>query len=136
MITPAKIRKTLNVLVVTAVCIAGASVSAQEDIAGKWKGEVDFPEGTEDVTVSFSRTFQDELEGSMDIPGLNLSNLTLSDIELHDDDIAFTVRDMNGSPSFKGSISDDGTTITGSACRQGQGCSFVLKHFHDGSEEE
>ncbi|MCD6307838.1 MAG: hypothetical protein J7M24_02440 [Candidatus Latescibacteria bacterium] len=123
-------------LLAVMLCASGSFVTAQEDIVGKWKGEIDFTDGRQDATVKFSRNIEGELEGSIDIPGLNISCASLSNIELHDNTVTFSVPDMSGNPSFDGAVSDDGMTITGNVTLNGVMNSFTLKHFDDDCGEE
>jgi len=101
---------------------------AQEapSIAGHWEGIIDVPGTKLEILIDFNQKQDGTWEGRISIPSQNAKNLPLSDISFMDKEATFAIAGVPGEPTFKGTISDNGTKIEGDFTQGGQSFSFSL----------
>jgi hypothetical protein len=104
---------------------AGPGAPAAVDIAGRWTGRVELPEGPLDVGLTLTGSPRD-LDGTLDVPTQNLTALPLSDVEVDGGTIRFTVPDLPG-VSFAGTLAADASAIGGTLVRSGARYPLVLR---------
>ncbi len=84
-----------------------------QSIAGHWEGSIDVPGNKLEILIDFSQKPDDSWEGKISIPAQNAKNLPLDNISLVNKDASFVITGVPGEPTFKGTVSEDGTNITG-----------------------
>jgi hypothetical protein len=95
-------------------------------IAGHWEGAIEVPGMKLEILVDFGQKPDGSWEGKISIPAQNARNLPLSGIGLDDKEASFAIAGVAGEPTFKGTISADGTKITGDFTQGGQDFAFTL----------
>ena len=110
------------VFLVGPVCLHSQETPA---LAGHWEGTIDVP-GKLAILIDFSQKPDGTLEGKISIPAQNARNLPLNSISFVNKDVSFAIAGVPGEPTFKGTLSDDGTKITGDFTQGGQTFSFSI----------
>ena len=91
-------------------------VAGQEDEAtiGSWEGKLDAPGGGQ-LTVVFhvTRGEDGDLTGSFDSPDQGATGIPLSSVTFDDGTLTMVVSGIPGPPSFSGTLSADGTVLSG-----------------------
>jgi len=110
------------------VLIAGAAGTAFADgpVDGHWKGKIKVPGQTLEIEIDFATAGDGSLSGDISIPVQGIQDLGLIEIALDGSKILFKIQDIPGDPSFDGTISDDGDTISGTFTQAGQSIPFDL----------
>ncbi len=105
-------------------------ISLQSDevpsLAGHWEGRVDVPGTKLEILIDFVQKQDGSWEGNISIPAQNAKNLPLSNISVVGKETSFAIEGVPGDPTFKGTISDDGTEIAGDFKQSGQSFAFSL----------
>ena len=117
-----------------ALCIAGVlSVWAQDGPRGHWSGSVEVPNQTLAMEVDLDKGPNGWI-GSISIPAQNASGIPLDAIAFTNGKCAFRVKGAPGDPTFTGTLSADGKTMTGDFT-QGPGA-FPFKFSRTGDPSE
>jgi CubicO group peptidase (beta-lactamase class C family) len=95
-------------------------------ISGHWEGAIDVPGTALEILIDFNQKPDGSWEGKISIPAQNARNLPLSGIGFVDKDVTFAIAGVPGEPTFKGTLSDDGTKIKGDFTQGGQSFPFSL----------
>ena len=95
-------------------------------IAGHWEGTIDVPGTKLEVLIDFNQKPDSSWEGKISIPAQKAKNLPLNNISFVDKKASFAIAGVPGKPTFKGTISDDGTKISGNFTQGGQSFTFSL----------
>jgi CubicO group peptidase (beta-lactamase class C family) len=105
-------------------------ISLQSDevpsLAGHWEGRIDVPGTKLEILIDFVQKQDGSWEGNISIPAQNAKNLPLSNISVVGKETSFAIEGVPGDPTFKGTISDDGTEIAGDFTQGGQSFVFSL----------
>jgi hypothetical protein len=110
--------------------IAGVlSVWAQDGLRGHWSGSVEVPNQALAMEVDLDKG-PNGWVGSISIPAQNASGIPLDAIALTDGKFTFRVKGAPGDPTFTGTLSADGKTMTGDF-KQGPGA-FPFKFSRTG----
>jgi len=101
---------------------AGTPLAAAEEqsIAGHWAGEVELPGVKLGFDVDFTLKPDGSWSGDISIPMQNAKDLPLGNIAVHGKEVSFEIIGVPGSPTLKGTLSDDGQKITGEFSQSGQ----------------
>ena len=123
-------KTTLNRIGVGALWVAGVlSVYAQDGPRGHWSGPVEIPNQTLVMEVDLDKGPNGWI-GSISIPAQNVSGIPLDAISFSDGKCTFHIKGGPGDPTFTGTLSADGKTMTGNFT-QGPG-SFPFKFSRTG----
>ena len=97
--------------------------------AGDWRGHVAVPGGKLEVVVHLvvAPAANGALTGTIDIPAQEAEALPLRDLALDGVSIVFTIADVPGTPTFRGTLAADGARIEGTFTQGGQKLPFVLE---------
>ena len=119
---------------VLALCAALAAAAPAADqsagAAAHWDGTIHVtppgqPAQDAPLVVDLDHNASGGWKGSVDvgprIKGLPLGNITVNGLTVH-----FTIQNMPGNPSFDGTLSPDGKTLSGQATQAGQSTTFTL----------
>jgi hypothetical protein len=110
--------------------MAGAlSVWAQDGARGHWSGSVELPNRSLAMEVDLDKGANGWV-GSISIPAQNASGIPLDAITVTDKKCTFRIKGAPGDPTFTGTVSADGKTMTGDLT-QGPG-SFPFKFSRTG----
>ena len=128
----------IRVVVLVALCAAFATIgrpalaqAPAASAAGRWEGAISVP-GTE-LAITVTLTAGPKWSGTIDIPAQGASAMPLGDVIVQGSAISFTLPGVPGEPAFKGTLSPDGTTISGTFTQAGQGIPFKLQRKADPS---
>jgi CubicO group peptidase (beta-lactamase class C family) len=120
---PRPLRAALFALIFAAA--PWSQAAAQADPFGAWTGEIKIPGAALGVRVEL-RKGPDGPTGSIDIPKQNAKDLPLRDVTIEGAAVSFAIADVPGAPAFKGAISDDGATLSGTFRQSGMKFPFAL----------
>ena len=99
--------------------------------AGRWEGAIS---GTvTELAITVTLTAGPKWSGTIDIPAQGASAMPLGDVIVQGSAVRFTLPSVPGDPAFKGTLSPDGTTISGTFTQAGQGIPFKLQRKADPS---
>ena len=103
---------------------AATKAAAEEpSIAGHWVGEVEIPGTKLGFDIDFMLKPDGTWSGDISIPDQNAKDLPLGNITVKGKDISCEIAGVPGSPTFKGTLSDDDQKISGQFT-QGAGLSL------------
>jgi CubicO group peptidase (beta-lactamase class C family) len=102
--------------------IAPASAASPE---GHWEGSIQLPGQELTIDVDLSRA-DDAWTGDITIPAQGAKDLSLEQLAIGDVAVAFTITGVPGAPTFRGTLSEDGKTLTGDFTQAGQTFPFSL----------
>lgn len=95
-------------------------------LAGHWEGAIEIPGMKLDVDIDFSQKADGSWKGDISIPMQKAKNLPLSNISLEGLQVTFSISGVPGDPTFKGTLSEDGSKITGDFTQEGKTFPFNL----------
>jgi CubicO group peptidase (beta-lactamase class C family) len=124
------IKKVTHFLILSCIVflLFPVSLPSQEvtSIAGHWEGTIDIPGTKLEVLIDFSQKQAGIWEGKISIPAQNAKNLPLNNISFVDKEASFAIGGVPGEPTFKGTITENGTKISGDFTQGGQNFPFSL----------
>lgn len=88
------------------------SICAQNGLRGHWRGAVDTPGTPLDMEVDLDQVKVDWI-GSIAIPAQNVSGIPLDAISFTSGKCTFRIKGGPGDPTFTGTLSADGKTLSG-----------------------
>ncbi len=101
-------------------------VSDVPTLEGHWEGSIDIPGMTLEVNIDIKAKKDGSWEGDISIPAQKAKDLPLTGIQADGNDVSFAISGVPGDPTFKGTLSDDGTKITGDFTQNEQTFPFTL----------
>jgi len=110
-----------------AVARAGQAPSA----SGHWTGVLNTPAQPLDVEVDLKPGTPPAWVGTISIPVQNLKAFPLSSITVEGTAVSFTMANIPGTPTFKGTLSADGTTLSGDFAQGGGSLPFTMARKGD-----
>ena len=128
----------IRVVALVALCAAFATIgwpalaqAPAASAAGRWEGAIS---GTvTELAITVTLTAGPKWSGTIDIPAQGASAMPLGDVIVQGSAVRFTLPSVPGDPAFKGTLSPDGTTISGTFTQAGQGIPFKLQRKADPS---
>ncbi|MFC1791725.1 hypothetical protein ACFL0I_04590 [Gemmatimonadota bacterium] len=117
------------------LALAGATsvLGAQEDPApvipspaGHWEGAIIVPGGELGIDVDLTLGEDGTWSGDISIPMQATEDFPLSEVFVEGAEVTFAMAGVPGEPTFKGTVSEDGLTMTGSFTQAGQAMEFRL----------
>ncbi|MGD0577428.1 MAG: hypothetical protein ABSC08_00715 [Bryobacteraceae bacterium] len=121
--------QTTSRILFAALLIAGA-LSAQDGPRGHWTGSIEIPDRPLAVEIDLDKTATGWV-GSMAIPAQNASGLPLEAIAFADGKWTFRIKGGPGEPTFTGTLSADGKTLSGEFTQGGGSFPFKLSRAGD-----
>lgn len=116
-------RVTLALLALLAA--HAVAVLAAGDLAGHWEGSIALPTGKLAVLVDLQSDAAG-LAGTISIPLQNAKNLPLTNLHASALEVGFEIAGVPGTPTFKGTLTPDGRTISGDFTQGGATFRFEL----------
>ena len=105
---------------------------SQEDLVGRWNGEITVPGQT--LEVSITLTFNDEWSGTYTIPVQGINDQPLEKIEVNGSDVTFMLGGgVPGRPTFTLALSDNAKKLDGKLSQSGM--EFPAIFSRDGESE-
>lgn len=114
---------TLALALLTALPAAAQEAASP---GGHWQGAIVLPNGKLEVAVDLMRGAEGGWTGYLDITAQGLNDLALVDIAVEGTAVAFGIAGLPGDPAFKGTLSEDGKTLTGDYSQGGGSFPFEL----------
>lgn len=102
-------------ILVLAVLALAANLVAQapSPATGVWDGAIEIPGAPLAVTVTLYKTSDAAWGGTIDIPAQKAINIALINVTVDGRAARFTMTGSAGNPTFAGTLSEDGTAMTG-----------------------
>ena len=127
-----KHRRPSAVLLILVALMASGTLRAAEppSLAGHWEGSIEIPGSTLAIDLDFVLE-AGAWKGDITIPAQNARNLPLTGIAVDGVKVTFAIKDVPGSPTFKGEFSPDGIKIAGQMAQGGQSFPFSIKRGDD-----
>ncbi len=113
--------------------LAVAAQSPQPQATGLWEGAINLPVGTLDVAVRLDRPATGEWSGTIDIPAQGATAVALAGIAIDGRSVRFSIAGVPGSPTFAGTLSDDGAIISGDFTQGPGKLTFTLRRNTTGT---
>ena len=114
--------------VATCIIVVASPLAAQtpDRCAGHWSGAIALPGSKLLFEVDFTRQADRSCQGRIAIPQQGMTNGTLKDVAVTADSVRFTIADVPGVPSFRGSFSADGRSAKGAFTQGGGMLAFSM----------
>lgn len=93
--------------------------------AGHWDGAILLPGGELGINVDLMQE-NGVWAGDISIPLQNTEDFALSGVSVEGSQVSFLMAGVPGEPTFKGTLSEDGNTISGTFTQGGQALEFRL----------
>jgi len=107
----------LFMLSLTAIGVAAADPSAP---VGHWQGLLKISGVELEIVLDLDRDADGGWRGYFDVPQQKLSDLEISELSVEEGAVAFKIPQIPGSPSFSGTLSEDGQVLAGTFSQAGQ----------------
>ncbi len=115
--------------------LAPGALAAQEEAAptpaGHWEGAIVVPGGELGIDVDLA-VADGAWRGDISIPVQATHDFALSEVSVNGMEVSFLMAGVPGDPTFRGTMSDDGSTITGTFSQGGQNLDFKLTRSDPG----
>ena len=98
---------------------------------GHWEGAITVPGGELGIDVDL-KVDADAWSGDISIPMQQTQDFTLSEVAVNGSQVSFLMAGVPGNPTFRGTMSEDGQTITGNFTQGGQSMPFHLSRSESG----
>ena len=127
-------RLPLAAAVLCAAALAAAPATAQvqpSGPSGHWTGTLQTPAQPLEVEVDLKPGTPPAWVGTISIAAQNLKAFPLSSIEVQGKTVSFAMANIPGTPNFKGTLSDDGATLSGDFFQGGGSVPFTMTRKGD-----
>ena len=118
-------------LAVACSAVPAAARTQTPGAAGHWVGTLQTPAQPLEVEVDLQPGTPPAWVGTISIAAQNLKAFPLSSIEVQGKAVSFVMASVPGTPTFKGTLSDDGTTLSGDFTQGGGSLPFTLTRKGD-----
>jgi hypothetical protein len=109
------------------VVVSTSTATAQEMIVGDWEGTVNSPaQGDVGMVVHVTAGEDGTLTGTLDVPVQGGFGLPLEEVTLEDGVFSFAFSMAGPGTGYEGTLSEDGSTITGMWTQGGGSIELVL----------
>lgn len=117
---------TLALLFVALALTPGAGMGQETPTpAGHWEGAIVVPGGELGIDVDLMEE-EGAWRGDISIPVQQTQDFVLSDVLVDGFEVSFLMAGVPGDPTFSGTMSEDGATISGTFSQGGQVLQFQL----------
>lgn len=127
--------KTTKNITLFVVLLRAGALLAQDGPRGHWTGTIDIPDHAMAVEIDLDKAANGWV-GSISIPAQNASGLPLEAITFTNGKCAFRIKGAPGEPTFSGSLSADGKTLSGGFTQGGGSIPFSVSRVGDAKVEE
>jgi CubicO group peptidase (beta-lactamase class C family) len=118
----------LPLLLLVVALAAGPTLAAgPPTAAGHWEGAIDIPGARLSIDVDLAGAADGGWSGDISIPSQGARNLALAAVSASGTDVAFEIPGTPGSPTFHGTLSENGAAIAGTFTQGGQTFPFALE---------
>lgn len=100
------------VLLWGAVCSGALGDDKSVDLTGHWEGAIETGSHALKITLDFEQD-KNGWTGKIGIPAQGLKGFSLGKVQIAEEEIFFEMPGVQGYPSFKGRLSEDGRVMTG-----------------------
>ncbi len=100
-------------LLIVAPSLLAQGATRADACSGRWTGAIEIPGSKLDFDVDLARSAGGVCTGDITIPRQGAKDVALQDLRLAGDSVRFTISGVPGTPTFNGSLSGDGRTVTG-----------------------
>jgi hypothetical protein len=121
--------RTLTTLAAALTLAVAGLAQAQTPASGHWEGTIAAP-GKEISVIIDLKADGGKWQGTVASPGEKLKGLPLSNVTVAGEAVAFSIPGP-GEPSFKGTVSKDGKTLSGDFTQGGGSVPFTLTRTGD-----
>lgn len=121
--------------ILMAVWLIAGALAAQDGPRGHWRGDIDIPDQALAVEVDLDQAAKG-WAGSISIPAQNASGLPLEAITVTNGKVTFRIKGAPGEPTFIGTLSADGKTMSGDFTQAGSSFRFKLSRSGVAKVEE
>ena len=122
-----------SLALITLFALPQTAIAQASEVSGRWEGSIkwdanaEMPAGEAAVQVDLVRNAQGRLIGEISIPDHKLKSRPLAKLDLAGRDITFQIAPSAASDNvFKGSVSPDGATMSGTFAFRGSPLPFTL----------
>lgn len=122
----------LSRVLILFVPLAVAAQAPTPQAKGLWEGALTTPAGDLQVVVRLEPDAQ-QWSGTIDIPAQGAKALPLENIAIDGRSVRFTIAGVPGSPTFAGTLSDEGSSILGDFTQGPAKLTFTLKRNTTGT---
>jgi len=126
-------RAGLAAAILAAVALMPAPLRAAQGAgaAAHWKGSIALPN---EMQIEVDLVKQDAgWAGAISVPAQGLSGVPLTNVTVDGKAVSFVVSQIPGSPTFKGTLSDDGAALTGDFVHGDTSAAFKLARAGEGT---
>lgn len=109
----------------------GTAAAQGAGAAGHWVGSISTPGQPLDIEVDLKPGAPPAWTGTISIPAQNLKFFPLAKVDVQAKAVSFVIPNAPGSPTFKGTLSDDGATLAGDFTQGEAGFPFKLTRAGD-----
>jgi len=120
----------VGLLVALAGAVGPVPVAAQSAAkpAGHWEGSIEIPGQALAIAVDLFANADATWDALITIPAQNVKAMPLIDVAVKDKAVSFAMRGVPGDPRFKGTLSEDTSTIAGDFSQGGATLPFSLAY--------
>jgi CubicO group peptidase (beta-lactamase class C family) len=115
----------VTLILLHAVFTPLASTAVSPD--GHWEGSIEIPGSTLAIDVDLKASDQGSLSGDISIPAQMAKDLPLTNLTWNGAEVVFEISGVPGTPTFKGTLAQDGSKIGGTFTQGGQAFPFALE---------
>ncbi len=113
-------------LIVVSSTISTHALAQELTLPGHWEGAIELPQMELKILIDITKSEDGSWMGTIDIPLQAAEDLPLRNISIDGSKVIFRIEGPPGNPTFSGSLSEDGETITGDFTQGGQTFPFEL----------
>ena len=114
-----------RVLIVLIASSAVASAQPATALSGHWEGAIQTPGQELKIEIDLDGS-GDKWKGTINVPVQGLKGFPLSAISVQNDAVTFAMKGVPGDPLFKGAVSKDAKTLSGTFSQGGGSVPFAL----------
>jgi hypothetical protein len=126
--------KTTSIRIFIGVVLLAGALSAEDGPRGHWTGTIDVPGHALAVEIDLDKAANGWV-GSISIPDQNASGLPLEAITFANGKCSFRIKGAPGEPTFSGTLSADGKTLSGDFTQAGGSMPFSASRVGDAKVE-